>query len=326
MPKLSHQKLKLLYLMQILLEKTDEEHTLTVPDMIYELAKFNISAERKSIYDDLEHLKLFGLDIECRKTKTHDYYVASRKFAYSELKLLVDSVQSSKFITQKKNMELVKKISCLTSVHRAKKLKRQVFISNRIKTMNELMYYNVDTIHEAITENKQICFRYFEWTVDKKEKFRKDGCCYIENPIALTFDDENYYLITYKEKYNNYTYYRVDKMTNTEILEQCRKLPKENFDIGRYAKQVFSMLGGKETEVYIQFSNNLIGAIFDRFGKDVLITKTNDKYFTIKVNVAVNHYFLSWIISLGENAKIISPNSIIDKVCTLANNTILQYT
>jgi len=325
MPKVSRQKLKLLYLAKIFLERTDEEHTLTVSDMIAELSKFGISAERKSIYDDLEQLKIYGIDIVCRKSKTHDYFVASRNFELPELKLLVDSVQSAKFITQNKSMELIKKLSALSSVYQSKKLQRQVFVKNRVKAMNELIYYNVDTIHEAIIENKQICFRYFEWTIDKKEKYRKDGCCYIENPIALTWDDEYYYLITYTENYNNFTHYRVDKMTNTEILDQCRKTPKSDFDSAKYSKQIFSMFSGDETEVCIEFSNSLIGVIFDRFGIDVFIKKIDNERFSIKVNVIVSPHFLSWVIGFGKDAKIISPDWVIEKVLNLAKEASLQY-
>jgi len=326
MTKISHQKLKLLYLAKILLERTDEDHTITVPEMISELLKFGITAERKSIYDDLEQLKIFGLNVECRKSKTHDYFIATRDFELPELKLLVDSVQSAKFITQKKSMELIKKLSSLTSIHQTKKLQRQIFISNRVKTMNELIYYNIDTIHEAIAANKRICFKYFELTIDKKEKFKNYGRCYIENPIALTWYDEYYYLITYKEKYNNFAHYRVDKMTNTEILDQYRKLPKSNFDLANYSKKAFSMYGGDETEVYIEFSNNLIGVVFDHFGKDVFIKETDKEHFSVRVNVIVSPNFLSWVISFGKDAKIISPDWVIEKILNLTNEASGQYT
>ena len=176
--KLSHQKLKLLYLMKILLEQTDEEHSLTVPQMIAELSKVGISAERKSIYDDLEYLQLFGVDICSTKTKTTNYFVASRDFELPELKLLVDSVQASKFITHKKSLDLISKIEKLTSRHNARQLQRQVFVTNRVKTFNERIYYNVDKIHEAIAENKQITFKYFGLDVNKKKVYGKDGNLY----------------------------------------------------------------------------------------------------------------------------------------------------
>ena len=312
--KLSHQKLKLLYLMKILMEKTDEEHTLTVPQMIEELARYGISAERKSIYDDLEYLQLFGVDLCSRKTKTHDYFVASRDFELPELKLLVDSVQSSKFITYKKSMELISKIEKLTSVPNAKKLHRQVYVSNRVKTFNETIYYNVDKIHEAIAANKQITFKYFEMNVDKKKVYRKNGDLYRESPVALSWDDENYYLITYKQKYDNYTHYRVDKMENIEITDDDRVLNDEPFDLSEYSKATFGMFGGEETNVSIKFENELVGVVLDRFGSDVRIVKSDEKHFICSVNVAVSPHFLSWIMSFGKRAKIISPDSVVDEM------------
>lgn len=311
--------------MKILLDKTDEEHTITVPQMIEELANMGISAERKSIYDDLEYLKLFGIDIVCQKSKTHDYFVATRDFELPELKLLVDSVQSSKFITHKKSLELIHKIGNLTSHNNARKLQRQVFVSNRVKTMNESIYYNVDAIHEAIAQNKQISFKYFEWTVDKKKQFRKNGDKYIETPVSLTWDDENYYLITYKEKYYNFTHYRVDKMSDIEIVDADRVMPQEEFDLAKYSKTMFSMFGGEETDVSVQFKNFLVGAVIDRFGDDVPIIKSDDEHFIARIKVAASPHFLSWVISFGSNAKIISPEWLIDNIYDLACETTKQY-
>lgn len=315
--KLSHQKLKLLYLMKILMEKTDEEHTITVPEMIDELGKLGISAERKSIYDDLEYLKLFGLDVCSRRTKTHDYFIGSRDFELPELKLLVDSVQSSKFITHKKSMELISKIEKLTSDFNAKKLHRQVFVTNRVKTVNETIYYNVDKIHDAIAANKQITFLYYDVDVNRKKVYRKNGDRYIESPVSLTWDDENYYLITYKEKYDDYAHYRVDKMENIEIAEEDRILGDKPFDLSAYSKTTFAMFGGEETEVSIKFENELVGVIFDRFGRDARIVKADEGHFICTVKVAVSPHFLSWIISFGDRAKILSPEHVIDDMYEL---------
>lgn len=311
--------------MKILLEKTDEEHTITVPQMIDELAALGISAERKSVYDDLEYLKLFGLDICSRKSKTHDYFVGSRDFELPELKLLVDSVQSAKFITYKKSIELISKIEKLTSYENAKKLHRQVFVINRVKTLNEQIYYNVDKIHDAIAANKQIQFLYFDLDVNKKKIYRKDGMKYTESPLSLTWDDENYYLIAYKEKYNDYVHYRVDKMDAIEISEEERVMPKEQFDLASYSKTVFSMFGGEETEVSIQFENDLIGVVFDRFGKDVSIYKCDEEHFICRVKVAVSPHFLAWIISFGSRAKIISPDNVIEKLYDLTVDAQKNY-
>lgn len=323
--KLSHQKLKLLYLMKILLEQTDEEHSLTVPQMITELANVGISAERKSIYDDLEYLQLFGIDICSTKTKTTNYFVASRDFELPELKLLVDSVQSSKFITHKKSLELISKIEKLTSRHNAKKLQRQVFVTNRVKTPNERIYYNVDKIHEAIAENKQITFKYFGLDVNKKKVYGKDGELYKESPVSLTWDDENYYLITYKEKYDSYVHYRVDKMENIEITEDSRVLSEKPFDLSIYSKSMFQMYSGEETDVSIQFENELVGVVYDRFGVDVPIIKTDEKHFICNVKVAVSPHFLSWIISFGNKAKILSPDYVQEQLYELIREVQEQY-
>ena len=323
--KLSHQKLKLLYLMKILLEQTDEEHSLTVPQMIAELSKVGISAERKSIYDDLEYLQLFGLDICSTKTKTTNYFIASRDFELPELKLLVDSVQASKFITHKKSLELISKIEKLTSRHNAKQLQRQVFVTNRVKTLNERIYYNVDKIHEAIAENKQITFKYFGLDVNKKKVYGKDGGLYHESPVSLTWDDENYYLITYKEKYDSYVHYRVDKMENIELSEEDRVLSEKPFDLSIYSKSMFQMYSGEETDVTIQFENELVGVVYDRFGVDVPIIKTDETHFICNVKVAVSPHFLSWIISFGSRAKIVSPDWVQEQLYELILDAQKQY-
>ena len=323
--KSSNQKLKLMYLAKILMEKTDEEHTMTVPEMISELSKLGISAERKSIYDDIEYLGLFGLDICSNKTRTTNYYVASREFELPELKLLVDSVQASKFITHKKSMELISKIEKLTSHENAKKLQRQVFMTNRVKNLNEQIYYNVDKIHEAIAENKQITFKYFSLDIDKKKVYRKNGEVYTESPVSLTWDDENYYLITYKAKYDNYTHYRVDKMENIELSGENRVLSDKPFDLSVYSKTMFQMFSGEETDVSIEFENEYVGVVFDRFGTDIMIMKKDENHFICHVKVAVSPHFLSWIMSFGKGAKIISPVSVREKMQRLAEEITQIY-
>ena len=314
--KLSHQKLKLLYLMKILLEKTDEEHTLTVPEMISELAKLGISAERRSIYDDIEYLKLFGIDICTKKSKTTDYFVASRDFELPELKLLVDSVQSSKFITRKKSLELISKIEKLTSEANAKKLQRQVFVTNRVKTLNERIYYNVDKIHDAIAENKQITFKYFYRDVDKKQVYRKNGELYKESPVALTWDDENYYLIGYDSDAEQIRHYRVDKMLRIQMSKEDRE-GREHFkklDMADYARKSFGMFRGEEQQVKLLVNNRMAGVIIDRFGKEVMMIPADADHFRVSVEVHVSPQFLSWIISLGDDVKIIGPEDVVERM------------
>lgn len=323
--KSPNQKLKLLYLTKILMEKTDEEHPITLSEIIEELSRYGVSAERKSIYDDLECLRVFGIDICTKKTRTTGYFIGSRDFELPELKLLVDSVQSSKFITHKKSLELISKIERLTSRENAKLLHRQVFVTNRVKTLNEQIYYNVDKIHDAIAANKQITFRYFDIDVNKSKAYRRNGEIYTESPISLTWDDENYYLITYKTKYDNYVHYRVDKMEGIEISETDRVFSSKPFDLSAYAKKMFGMFGGEETDVSIRFDNDLVGVIYDRFGMDIPIIKIDEKHFECSVRVAVSPHFLSWIISFGGKAKIISPQSVIDELYALVKNVKNNY-
>ncbi len=323
--KSSNQKLKLIYLMKILLEQTDEEHPLSVPQLIAELKRYDISAERKSIYDDLECLRLFGLDICSVKTKSFGYFVASRDFELPELKLLVDSVQASKFITKKKSLELISKIESLAGKYAATKLRRQVYVTNRVKTVNEQIYYNVDKIYEAISENRQITFRYFELDVDKNKSYRKEGGLYNESPLALSWDDENYYLIVYKKKYGNFAHYRVDKMDNIELCDEKRDLPEQDFDLSEYTKSVFSMFGGKSVNVSVKFENSLAGVVFDRFGTDVPTMRVDENHFVCNLNVAVSPVFLGWIVGFGSKAEILSPDFVIDEMKELIKQLSENY-
>ena len=311
MAKSSNQKLKLLYLMQYLLEKSDEEHPLGVADMIEELARYDIKAERKSIYDDLEALRLFGLDIIQVRGKNTGYYVGTREFELAELKLLVDSVQSSKFITQKKTLSLIKKIESLASIYDAQLLQRQVFVRNRVKSMNESVYYNVDKISNAITADKVIRFKYFDYSVTKERRFRKDGSWYEISPFALMWDDENYYMLGYDTDMGRMKHYRVDKMTEIEPTERFRDGKKEfeKVDMSEYSKKVFGMFTGEMQTVKLRFANHLVGAVIDRFGRDTVIVASDAEHFTVSVNVAVSPKFYAWLFGFGKEVEIVWPEA-----------------
>ncbi len=315
------QKQKLLYLHKIMLEKTDENHALTINEIIKELEAYGISAERKSLYDDLKILEVFGLDICRTKSSTVKYYVGSREFEIAELKLLVDAIQSSKFITHKKSLSLIKKLEGLVSENEGKQLQRQVYVSNRVKTVNEKIYYNVDTIHNAISEDRQISFKYCMWQVnfgsDRKiiKTERKNGASYKVSPWALCWDDENYYLIAYDKDAEMIKHYRVDKMESIDIEDNRRdgKEKFEKFDIARYSKGVFSMFGGEEASVKLSVDNSLIGVIVDRFGSDIYITKETDSTFNVSVKVMLSPQFYAWIFGLGDKIKIISPAKAVEE-------------
>lgn len=326
MAKSANQKNKILYLMRIFLTETDEEHPLTINDIIIKLANYGISAERKTVYADIETLRQFGIDIKMQKTKTFDYFVASRDFELPELKLLVDAVQSSKFITEKKSHELIKKIESLTSRHEANKLQRQVFVTNRVKTINEGIYYNIDHLHEAIAEGKMVSFRYFEYTVEKQKQFRRNGELYIASPVALAWDDENYYLIAYSERYNGLVHYRVDKIESITIMEEDEKSPDKGcFDLASYAKMVFGMFGGDEVFVKLRFDNSLVGVVIDRFGKDVPIMKEDETHFIIAIDVAISPVFIGWLFQFGNKVKVLAPLALVEEIEYRAQSILDNY-
>ncbi len=314
MAKTANQKLKILYLMQILLMYTDEEHAISMNEIIEKLAACDIRAERKSIYSDIESLRTFGMDIIGEQREhAYCYYVGNRQFELAELKLLVDSVQSAKFITTKKSSELIKKIEGLASKYEAGQLQRQVFVTERIKTMNESIYYNVDAIHAAIAQNRQIRFQYFQWNVKKEMELRHDGAWYQVSPWALTWDDENYYLIAYDDAEGKIKHFRVDKMLHISSVDKKRE-GRDAFrecDMASYTKKMFGMYGGREETVRLRCDNYLSGAIVDRFGKDVNLRADDEDHFIARVRVAVSPQFLHWVMALGGGAKIIGPDSVV---------------
>lgn len=327
MPKSFNQKLKSLYIMKMLLERTDENKALTLNQIIDELARYDINAERKSIYDDIEMLKHFGIDVCSKKTKTTGYYIANRTFELAELKLLVDAVQCSRFITHKKSIELIKKIESLTSHWHARSLHRQVYLSERIKNANESIFYNVDKLHSAISENKQVSFLYFDYNTKKEKVLRRNGEAYIASPYVLSWDNENYYLITYSEKYNDFVHYRVDRMANIDILNVPRvSLPEDaNFNISDYMRKVFNMFGGDEEKLTIRFDNSLVNPVIDRFGKDINIDRVSNKEFVIRVDVSVSPTFFGWLSQFGGKAKIVSPENVVEKYMEFILSIVLGY-
>lgn len=315
MARSSMQKQKLLYLQKIMLEKTDENHGLTINEIKDELESYGIKAERKSLYDDIEILQSFGLDICTVRTNTVKYYIGNRDFQIPELKLLVDAIQSSKFITRKKSLELIEKLGHLVSENESSQLRREVYVTNRVKTVNEHIYYNVDKIHNAISENKKISFQYFKWELDTTngnkivKTARKNGEAYRVSPWALCWDDENYYLIAYDSEAEIIKHYRVDKMERIRLLKDERDGSElyKDFNPARYAKSVFSMFGGEECEVKLLVDNNFIGVIVDRFGSDLFIVKHDEHSFTVNVNVMLSPQFYAWVFGLGGGVRILAP-------------------
>lgn len=328
MAKGNNQKLKIVYLMKILLEKTDDTHSITMAEIISSLETYGISAERKSIYSDIENLRLYGMDIIGeQQDRTYYYHVGSRQFELAELKLLVDSVQSAKFITARKSRELIKKIEGFASKYEASQLQRQVFVAERVKTMNESIYYNVDLIHTAIGANSQITFQYFQWNVKKEMELKRGGALYEISPWALSWDDENYYMIAYDSNESKIKHFRVDKMLHITIVYKKREGKElfNQFDMALYAKKTFGMFGGEEQNVKLECANELAGVIIDRFGKDVTLIKKDEAHFIVNVRVALSRQFLAWVIALGEGAKIVGPESVLEQMKLEAVRLVEQY-
>lgn len=322
--KQAQQKAKLLVLQRILHEQSDLQHPLSAPRLIELLAAQGIAAERKSIYDDIEVLRRCGSDIELLPGPHGGYYMAGREFELPELRLLVDAVQSSRFITEKKSMQLIGKLEHLTSRYEAAQLQRQVVVSNRIKTMNESIYYNVDRLHAAIAQDRQIGFEYFEWTVKKQKKLRRDGERYQVSPWALLWDNENYYLIAYDAQREQLRHYRVDKMLRIEQLGQKRqgREQMERFDVAGYAGRCFGMFGGTESRVTLQFDHSLAGVVIDRFGVEAAMTDQGDGTFRLYATVTVSPVFLAWVMSFGGRARILAPPEAVQQLNQLARQVL----
>ena len=328
MPKGTNQKFKLYYLSRIMLERTDDDHMIDMSEIKTALEAYGVTADRKSLYDDLEALRVLGVDVIGEKVgRNYYYHVGGKQFEIAELKLLVDAIQSSKFITEKKSKELIKKLTDMASHYEATQLKRQVVVQGRVKTMNESIYYFVDDVHRAIAENKKIRFEYMKWNEQKKMVRRKDGS-YIVSPWALTWDDENYYLIAFDEEAGCIKHFRVDKLKSIEVLDELREGKEEfkAFNLAKYAKMSFGMFGGKSTKVKIAFDNEMAGVFIDRFGRDISIYPADKKGWSeITVDVAMSDQFLGWIFALGPKVKILSPEDVVDRYKKELNEMVKLY-
>ena len=310
MARSANQKLKLLYLREFLLRSSDEEHPVTMAQIVEYLRLQGIAAERKSLYDDIEALRQFGLDvITARSGNVTGYYVGARDFQLPELKLLVDSVQSSKFITREKSLELIGKLERLVSDAEARQLHRQVYVRGRVKTMNESIYYNVDDIHAAIDSDRSVSFRYYDWSPAKERVFRRGGKRYAVSPWALMWDDENYYMIAFDHDSGIIKHFRVDKMSGIRIGMTAR-LGAEAFrklDMATYSDTHFGMFSGEVRRVRLCFENSLAGPVIDRFGADVSLVPYDEGHFSVTVSAAVNVQFFGWLCGFGDRVRILSP-------------------
>jgi len=334
MPKSSNQKLKLLYLLQYLMNETDCEHQKSMAQIIAYLESRGISAERKSIYDDIEMLNLYGdeagFSIEKTRGRSPGYYVDTRAFELPELRLLVDSVQSSKFITQSKTMELIRKLEGLASIYDAQLLKSQVYVRKRVKSMNESVFLIIDALSCAINTDSMIRFKYFEFTVGKQKQYKRNGKVYEVSPFTMIWDDENYYLLAWDEQDKQMKHFRVDKIDRKTIESAGRRREgKEVFaslDMSEYTKKVFGMFTGEIQRVRLKVKNYLVGSIFDRFGKDdVIVVPESSEYFTVSIDAAISDKFYAWVVGFGGDIEILSPEAAREGIRQLCEKNAAKY-
>ena len=324
MAKSDNQKLKIFYILDYLQRNSHADHPVRASELTQMLEQHDIRCERKTVYSDIAALQDYGIDIVSIPGKSGGYYIASRNFDLPELKLLIDAVQSSRFLTEKKSRELIEKLCKECSVHEAKLVRRDVVVSGRVKSMNETIYYNVDAIQEAIGQNRQITFRYFDWNLDGTRKYRDKN--YIASPYGLCQDNENCYLLAYSDRHG-ITSYRVDRMAQIQSLEDtripCEELTGKN--LVEYANRLFQMFAGDYLDVKMRFHRSLVNVVIDRFGRETMLIPDGADHFVFTVRVAISPIFLSWVMSFGAKAKILHPESVVDACKQLCQEVMAQY-
>ncbi len=325
MPKSDNQKLKIFYILDYLQRNSRQDHPVRAAELIRMLdQQHNIACDRKTVYSDIAALQDYGVDIVSIPGKNGGYYIASRNFELPELKLLIDAVQSSRFLTEKKSRELIEKLCNQCSIHDARLMRRDVLVSGRVKSMNETIYYNVDAIQDAIALNRQITFRYFDWDLNGKRNYREKQ--YEASPYGLCQDNENCYLLAHSPRHG-VTSYRVDRMQDIRINDQprtpCPELSGKK--LTEYANRLFQMFDGETTAVKLRFHRSLTNVVIDRFGRDTMLIPDGEEHFVFTVNVAVSPMFLSWLLGFGNKAKILYPQSVIDSFTAMCREALEQY-
>jgi predicted DNA-binding transcriptional regulator YafY len=309
MAKKSNQKAKLLVLYQVLLKKGDEDRPISTPELIEVLEREGIPAERKSVYTDMETLQDLGVDVQLRKGRGGGWFIGERDFELPELKLLVDAVQSSRFISRKKSEALIAKLSALTSEHQAKQLRRQVYVDRRVKTENESVYYAIDRLHAAIAAGRVVTFQYFDYNAHREKVFRREGKRYVVSPYGLIWSDENYYLVGWEQGGSGLRHYRVDRMHALTVTS----LPREgdasckNFDLAEYGQKHFHMFSGREAKVRLRCENRFVNVMLDRFGQEAMLIPDGKDHFTLTVDAVVSPQFYGWLFGLGDGVRLTAP-------------------
>lgn len=312
----NYRKIKLLKLLDMLRHETDEQHPLSTTQICTKLGNMGIVCDRRTLPRDIATLNDQGYEIMSVMIG-HDkcYYVEDRSFSIPELKILIDAVQAASFITDKKTTELVEKIAALGGTHRAEILKSNMVCFNTRKHSNEQIYYNVDTLERAIQNNKKVIFYYYNLDENGNKVYRRDHHHYVVEPIALVFNEDNYYLISYSSRHDGTANYRVDRMEAVEVVEEdiCEKAISLRNSVSGYTEQAFKMYGGESVEVVLEFSDSLIGVVFDKFGEDVKMRRTSEDRCVATVTVQISPVFWSWLFQFGKQMTVVSPPQVSDE-------------
>lgn len=328
MSKENYQKVKLLKIYELLYQNSDEEHPLSTAEICDQMAQQGIKVDRRTLAEDIRVLNNHGYEvIGCRGKHAKMYYIIDRRFDVPEIKILIDAVQASSFITSKKTADLIDKIANLGGSHRAEILKANLVNFNTNKHTNESIYYNVQALEEAITQKKKVSYFYFDLDENGDRVHRKEKSRYIVNPMALVFNDDNYYLVCYNDKYNNLSNYRVDRMEHVEVEldditeSDCMK----DFNLADYREQAFKMYTGEMHEIVLQFDTSLINVIQDKFGEDTKMIKQENGSFIANVKVQISPVFFGWCLVLKDELRILAPLEVIDEYCAILKNAMIQY-
>lgn len=319
------QKIKLLKLMELLRQETDEHHPLSTNEICSRLSTMGISCERRTLAKDILLLNEQGFEVMCcRVGKEKGYYIEDRSFSVPEIKILIDAVQAANFITEKKSSELIDKISALGGSHQADILKSNLVHFNTRKHSNETIYYSVGYLEDAIQQKNKVLFRYFDLDEHGEKVYRRDGHRYVVEPVALVFHEDNYYVVVYSAKHDSTANYRIDRMDSVEIIDEpvSQKALTLRNEVARYTERVFKMYGGQSVDLVIEFDDKLIGAVYDKFGENTKMIRTHEHGCVATVKVQISPTFWGWLFQFGKQMRILSPANLIDEYTTIVSELV----
>ncbi len=319
-------KIKLLYILKYLHQHTDDNHYVTANDVVKYLKNIGWDVNRRTVINDISLLSQYGIDIVETKSTQNRYQIASRIFELSELKLLVDAVQSSRFITETQSKTIIEKLTSLTSKYNAKDLNRSLYVDKRVKPLNETVLYTVDLLQECINTKKTITFQYYNYNEKKERILKHKGQVYEFCPYDLIWNDDSYYVIGFSFSHAKVVKFRVDRIHNPQVSEVVYVSKPKTYNISKYSKEVFQMFDGKLYEVKLKCQNHLMNIIIDRFGENVKTEHYDIKNFIVTVEISVSPTFYSWLFTFSDGITILSPNEVREeykyKLNKALNNTI----